>query len=137
MGAGSSKSAFFDKTYDEVLALTEEAYAYLSEIESNKIKAATPDEDLRLRGEAFRLTTRLMQVVSWLMTQRAIQAGELSAAEFADDMQYRLGAAKVCRDVSQHHHPTIPPKLSDMLERSHNLYTRIERLDEMMQGNIH
>jgi regulator of CtrA degradation len=137
MTTGSTDLAFFDKTYNEALALTEEAYAYLAEIDRNNINADSPVEDLRLRGEAFRLTTRLMQVVAWLLTQRAVQAGELSASEVAGDAQHRLSAPRVCRDDSQHHHPTIPSTMSDLLDRSLNLYMQIERLDELMHSSVH
>ena len=137
MTAGSNGSAFFDKTYNEALALTEETHAYLSEIQGNVIDSDSPIDDLCLRCEAFRLTTRLMQVVAWLLTQRAIHAGELSASEVADDDQYRLGATAVCRDDSHHRHPAIPATLTEMLDRSLNLYIRIERLDDLMHRSVH
>ena len=63
--------------------------------------------------------------------------GELSAAEVAGDENFRLGATRVCRDDSQHRHPTIPSTMSDMLDRSLNLYVRVERLDELMHANVH
>ncbi len=137
MTAGSNGSAFFDKTYNEALALTEETHDYLSEIQGNVVGADSPIEDLCLRCEAFRLTTRLMQVVAWLLTQRAIHAGELSVSEVADGTQYRLGATAVCRDDSHHRHPAIPAALTDMLDRSLNLYIRVERLDEMTHRSVH
>ena len=137
MVPGSGRTAFFDKTYSEALALTEEAYAYLADIDRMTVSAQSPTESLRLRGEAFRLTTRLMQVVSWLLTQRAVHNGELSAAEVAEGENFRLGAKQVCRDSSHHNHPTIPATLSDMLDRSLNLYIRIERLDELTHRSIH
>lgn len=137
MTTGSTDLAFFDKTYDEALALAEEAYNYIARIDRADVSTETPVDDLRLRGEAFRLTTRLMQVVAWLLTQRAVHAGELSAAEVADDEQHRLGATRVCRDDSQHHHPAIPVDMSDLLDRSLNLYMRIERLDALMHRSVH
>ena len=137
MAHNRGPTAFFDKTYNEAIALTEQAYACLSEIHQNNISAGSPIDDLRLRREAFRLSTRLMQVIAWLLIQRAIHDGELSAAEVVEDAQYRLGASRVCRDDSQHRHPAIPPTLGDMLDRSLNLYVRTERLDEMMCHNIH
>ena len=137
MQAGSYGLAFFDKSYDEALALTQESYGVLSRIEQNEFRVASPVDDLRVRGEAFRLTTRLMQVVAWLLTQRAVHAGELSAEEVSSNAQYRLGAAKVCRDDSQHHHPTIPDELADLLDRSLNLYVRIARLDELLHSSVH
>ena len=137
MTAGSNGSAFFDKTYNEALALTEETHAYLSEIQGNTVGSASPVDDLCLRCEAFRLTTRLMQVVAWLLIQRAIHAGEMSASEVAEGDQYRLGAMAVCRDDSHHRHPAIPATMTDMLDRSLNLYIQIERLDELMHHSIH
>ena len=137
MTAGSNGSAFFDKTYNEALALTEETHAYLSEIQGNTVGSASPVDDLCLRCEAFRLTTRLMQVVAWLLIQRAIHAGELSASEVAEGDQYRLGATAVCRDDSHHRHPAIPATMTNMLDRSLSQYIRIERLDELMHHSIH
>lgn len=137
MTTGSNGSAFFDKTYNEALALTEETHAYLSEIQGNVVGASSPVEDLCLRCESFRLSTRLMQVVAWLLTQRAIHEGELSASEVAGGDKYRLGATDVCRDDSYHRHPAIPTALTDMLDRSLNLYIRVERLDELMHRSIH
>jgi len=137
MNAGSHGLAFFEKSYREALALTAEAHGVFSQIEQYKFRTTSPIEDLRMRGEAFRLTTRLMQVVAWLLIQRAVHAGELTAEEVASDAQYRLGAAGVCRDDSQHHHPTTPDELADLLDRSLNLYVRIERLDELLHASIH
>ena len=137
MASGSNAPAFFDKTYNEALALTEEAHAFIAELHQNDAHADSPIDDLRIRGEAFRLTTRLMQVVAWLLTQRAVHAGELSAAEVTGSERHRLGAVRVCRDSSQHHHPAIPPAMADMLDRSLNLYIRVERLDELLHRSIH
>jgi regulator of CtrA degradation len=133
----SGPTAFFDKTYNEALALTEQAHAYLSEIQHNNVRTGSPIDDLRLRCEAFRLSTRLMQVMAWLLNQRAIHAGELTVAEVSEGAQYRLGCANVCRDDSQHQHPAIPATMGDMLDQSLNLYIRTERLDEMMHPTIH
>jgi len=130
-------TAFFDKTYDEAMALAEQAHAYLAEIHQKNICGQTPIDDLRVRCEAFRLSTRLMQVIAWLLHQRAVHAGELRANDVAERAEYRLGALGVCRDDSQHRHPAIPPTLCDMLDRSLNLYIRTQRLDEMMHRSVH
>lgn len=137
MAQSIGRTAFFDKTYDEALALTEQAHAYLAEIHHNCISAGSPIDELLLRCEAFRLSTRLMQVMAWLLNQRAIHAGELTADEVAEGAEFRLGASAVCRDDSQHRHPAIPSTMSDMLDRSLNLYIRTQRLDEMMHHSVH
>lgn len=137
MDAGSDKTTFFDKTYREAIGLLLEAEDYLSKEHPIAAAGDNPTDTLRVRGEAFRLTTRMMQVVAWLMTQRAVHEGELTAIQVANDPKYRLSATKVCRDDSSHHHPAIPAALEDMLDRSLNLYIRVERLDEMLCRSIH
>ena len=137
MAQVGGSTAFLDKTYDEALALTEQAHTYLAEIHHKNISAQSPVDELRLRCEALRLSIRLMQVMAWLLNQRAIHAGELTAAEVAEGAEYRLGSSAVCRDESQHHHPAIPSTLCDILDRSLNLYIRAQRLDEMMYRSIH
>ena len=97
MAQSTGSTAFFDKTYDDALALSEQAHAYLTEIQHDCYKTGSPIDDLRLRCEAFRLSTRLMQVMAWLLTQRAIHAGELTADAVAEGADFRLGASAVCR----------------------------------------
>ena len=50
MAQSSGSTAFFDKTYNEALALTEEVYAYLRQIDRKTDGAAPPIEGIRLRG---------------------------------------------------------------------------------------
>ena len=46
-------------------------------------------------GESMRVTTRLMQAASWLLIQRAVQEGDMTAEDAASD-RYRLGAKEIC-----------------------------------------
>lgn len=135
MTAGSGETAFFDRTYREALALLEEAYAYLA---SGRAQAAHPEgavEGLTVQCEALRMSTRIMQAVSWLMVQRAVHEGELTMDEVVADDQFRVGSQSVCRDDTFHDDPALPATLADMMRRSHSLYVRIERLNEMLCRN--
>jgi regulator of CtrA degradation len=131
MPSGRTETAFFSKTYDEALALLEETQACLSMLHPIGDEYGEPLDILVIRAEAFRLSTRLMQVAAWLLFRRAVYRGELDAATVAADERYRLGSRTVCRDRSRHHHPAIPEAMIDLLERSHDLYVRIERLDAL------
>jgi regulator of CtrA degradation len=134
---GSLTTAFFSKTYDETLAMLEEAHGYLRHCHPIADELDQPLGILIVRTEAFRLSSRLMQAAAWLLVQRAVHNGEIDPDEARHDPKYRLGARKVCRDDSMHGHPAIPGPLLDLLERSLNLYVRIERLDGMQQRTIH
>src|SRR5262249_24587553 len=82
---------------------------------------------LAYAAESMRLTTRLMQVASWLLVQRAVREGHMPA-EAACDTGYRLGAEAghaVARD-------DLPGSLSLLLERSERLFERVRHLDRPM-----
>jgi len=112
--------------YDEALGLL---------IESRDYVAATMDEhrdsmDLRLAVscETMRLTSRLTQVMAWLLVQRAVHSGEMTALEAMDE-QHRLAGQKVCLAVDCAIDVTLPIALQSLLDRSYRLYLRIQRLD--------
>ncbi len=134
---GRAETAFFTKTYDEALSLLEETYAYLSYYHPIGDELDDPLDILVIRTEAFRLSSRLMQVTAWLLARRAVHNGELDARTVAVDPKYSLGARAVCRDDHLHGHPAIPVTLTDLLERSLGLYVRIERLDGLRKRSVH
>ncbi len=72
---------FIEKTYGEAMGLVHQAAAYLEG--DGALYREELGDALRpiYTAESLRVTTRLMQVVSWLMTQRAVLTGEMSAME--------------------------------------------------------
>ena len=85
----------------------------------------------------MRLTTRLMQVASWLLVHRAIEEGEISAHE-ARNEKYRLGAREICNGQPLENLELLPERLRDLLARSERLYDRVSRLDETLyQARTH
>ena len=79
----------------------------------------------------MRLTTRLMQVASWLLVQRAIREGDMDARE-ACLSRYRLGAQSVCQAEPAECLEEMPAALIYLLERSSRLYERVLHLDRRM-----
>jgi len=93
-----AEMALFTRTYDETLDLIVEARNYLSHSRPTARRAIRPSGDnLRLSCEALRVTSRLTQVMAWLMLQRAVQHGEISAQEACDEKN-RLSGQSVCLD---------------------------------------
>ena len=88
----------------------------------------------------MRLTTRLMQVASWLLVQRALKEDDMALSEARAD-KYRLVAEEktegtlsfsdLAKDAN-----ALPAKLLDLLARSEQLYERIMRLDRSLYGTI-
>ena len=79
----------------------------------------------------MRMTARLTQVIAWLMIQRAVQEGEVSREEAIEE-KYRLDGHDVCGDTALIEDQPLPPRLTELLDRSLGLYERVARLDAMM-----
>ena len=84
-----AKSELFDRTFEEGMMLVEETAGYLDGAGRHDSKILSRNAALAYATESMRLTTRLMQVASWLLVQRAVKEGEM-AAEDACAENYRL-----------------------------------------------
>ncbi|MDZ4869182.1 MAG: DUF1465 family protein [Alphaproteobacteria bacterium] len=128
-----SGSELFKRTFEEGMAMVEETATYLDGKGRAESKLLPSKAALAYAGESMRLTTRLMQVASWLLVQRAVAEGEMTIDE-AGKEKYRLGAREICRGRRTENADLLPPKLLDLLERSMQLYERVERLDQLLYG---
>jgi regulator of CtrA degradation len=130
-----SGSELFKRTFEEGMAMVEETATYLDGKGRAESKLLPSKAALAYAGESMRLTTRLMQVASWLLVQRAVAEGEMSIEE-ASKEKYRLGAREICRGQRNDNADLLPGKLVDLLERSMHLYERVERLDQLLYGKV-
>ena len=78
MSDSGDSIAFLDGTYEEALKLTREARDYLAVQESNDLARLAPEARLVASCETMRLTSRLSQVMAWLLVQKAVHAGEMA-----------------------------------------------------------
>jgi len=125
--------AFFDSTFEEALALTREARDYLTHGEPQDRHHLTPNERMLASCEAMRLTSRLTQVMAWLLVQKAVHAGEMTREE-AKAPEFRLSGKSVCEETVPPVEGQLQPRLAELLERSHSLYQRVARLDALQDG---
>jgi len=133
-----SEIAYLNGTYKEAMALLIEARNYIAYRHALPADAP-PDARMRISFETMRVTARLTQVMAWLLAQKAVEMGEMTAAEAAADA-YRLGGEEVCLDTAGSDMPELPPALKDISERSHAIYARVHRLDRMTAaraGQVH
>jgi regulator of CtrA degradation len=127
--SGFARSELFDRTFQEGMDLVEETAAYLDGAGRQDSKLLSRSAALAYAAESMRLTTRLMQVASWLLVQRAVREGDM-AAESALDASYRLAAEasnEACADAE-----ALPGPLAELLSRSERLFDRVRHLDERM-----
>lgn len=134
-----TSSELFAKTFREGMDLVEEVAAYLDGPGRQDSKKLGRNDALTYASQSMRLTTRLMQVASWLLVQRALKEGEMSGAE-ARQEKYRLVPEDISEDGMNkplsHYARSLPSLLLDLLARSGSLYERIVRLDRSLYGSI-
>jgi len=123
--------AFFDSTFDEALALTREARDYLTHREPLERERMTPNDRMLASCEAMRLTSRLTQVMAWLLVQKAVHAGEMTREEAAAEA-YRLSGHEVCLSPRPLEERPLPPGFAEIYDRSGRLFERVARLDSMV-----
>jgi regulator of CtrA degradation len=129
--ASFTASALFERTFDEGMSLVEECARYLDGKGRDESRTLPRKAALVYAGESMRITTRLMQAASWLLIQRAVQEGDMTAEDAASE-RYRLGAREICMAKREEGIDTMPSKLVELLERSESLYRRIARLDDIL-----
>lgn len=123
--------AFVDKLYEEAMALVHEAADYLGGIGVEERDALPEMLRAVYTGESLRVTTRLLQVVAWLMSLRAAVAGEITLEE-ALTAKRRLDGKEVCLGGDIPFVDKLPEFLQSLLSRSLAIYLRAERLEQKL-----
>jgi len=123
-----ARSELFDRTFHEGMELVEETAAYLDGDGRRESKLLSRSTALAYAGESMKLTTRLMQIASWLLVQRAVREGDMTA-EAACETRYRLADRPAATEAS---HPELPIALVEYLVRTDKLYDRVLHLDRRM-----
>ena len=124
-------TAFLSRTYDEAMTLLVETRNYLSFRQQVDGTCIEPTDRLKLTREAFRLTSRLAQVMAWLMLRRAVVEGEIADDE-ARRPEHRLAGHDVCLGRADDLGDWLPEGMNGLLERSRALYERVARLDRLL-----
>ena len=133
MNIAAQTVAYFDTTFEEAMSLTHAARDYLAYQEKIDLAKLSPVGRMVASCETMRMTARMTQVIAWLLVQKAVHAGDITREEAAEPKN-RLSGQAVCDNVEPLAAGPLPERLAELLERSHNLYQRIARLDAMLDG---
>src|SRR6266567_7339731 len=127
-----TNSAAFGSLFRDGMDLVEETAAYLDGAGRTEAKALERSVSLTYATESMRLTTRLMQLASWLLLHRAVKEGEMTLA------QANKEKAKVKLSASEHNDEQnvrlLPERLRKLIERSKALQSAVRRLDATMHA---
>ena len=125
------QSVFFEKTYQDAIHLLERAHGYAESDLPRHLERMEPFEALRTSAEVMRITARLSQIMTWLMAQKAADAGLMSLEEAASS-EYRPTGEPTCADPTDEEvRRFIPSMVVTLLDESLNLYVRVARLSEL------
>lgn len=130
-----SHTFFFNGPYDDTMALLVEARNYIAYHDAAEHRKLSPQVRLQISYESMRVTSRLTQVMAWLLAQKAVHAGEISKAKGVS-VDFALSGGEVCTDGSGPENEELPAGLRSLLERSHRLYQRVERLEQMVRDEV-
>jgi regulator of CtrA degradation len=126
-----ARSELFERTFQEGMELVEQTASYLDGEGRQESKLLSRNAALAYAAESMRLTTRLMQVASWLLVQRAVREGDMAPASACED-RYRLNAEDVSRAAADAAHAELPRGLTGLADRAERLYERVRHLDKRM-----
>lgn len=123
----------FEKVFREGMGMVEETADYLDgpgRLDSRLLDRAGA---VAYATESMRLTTRLMQMASWLLLQRALQAGEITQDD-AQAEKRRISLEEVGPGGPISGAESLPEGLKSLVERSLRLHERILLLDRSIQA---
>ncbi|MCB1449141.1 MAG: DUF1465 family protein [Nitratireductor sp.] len=133
LGERFANSGKFRELFRSGMTLVEESATFLDGPGRKAARDLSRQSSLLYGAESMRLTTRLMQLASWLLLQRAASEGEMTRQQLIEEKskvrlenipQTRIGAGW----------ELLPPEFVDLVERSLMLEKRIVSLDSELYG---
>ncbi len=124
-------SGAFKDLFREGMTLVEEAAAYLDGPGRTESRALPRPAALAYSTESMRLTTRLMQVASWLLLQRAVNEGELTPSQ-AQAERLRVKLSRQDFGCAPEVFEQLPPTLRSLSKRSLRIQERVIHLDQSL-----
>ena len=114
------------------MELVEETAAYLDGPGREDSRHLSRQASLVYASESMRLTTRLMQIASWLLLQRAVAEGEITADQAQTEKnRVRLDCAGHRHDASPNTR-RLPERLRELIGLAARLHARILHLERLI-----
>src|SRR3954462_13702091 len=128
-------SGGFTALYREGMALIEDVAAYLDGDGRTESRTLAREASFVYASESMRLTTRLMQLASWLLLQRAVNEGELTAENArAEKEKVKFSATPIERGGPGF--TTLPDRLRGYIAQGDRLFERVQQFDKLERGGI-
>ena len=127
-------SESFNPLYKEGMSLVEETAQYLDTDGRKAAKTLSRTAATLYAAESMRLTTRLMQIASWLLLQRAARSGEMTVEQVAQEKtKIRLDTQSASADAQGWQE--LPNRFRDLVNHSLRLQKVVRGLDQQIYGD--
>lgn len=134
-GKKFAESGNFSAVFEEGMGLVEATAAYLDGEGRTEAKQLEPPVSLAYATESMRLTTRLMQIASWLLIRRAVNDGEMTPEE-AFEEQHKVKFQSPQTGTSEETYAALPERLRALNDASLNLYRRVIAIDRLLKAEL-
>lgn len=128
-------SGGFDLLYREGMTLIEEVAAYLDGDGRSESRGLPRETSFVYATESMRLTTRLMQLASWLLLQRAVNEGELTA-ENARSEKEKVKFSATPSERGGPGYGALPERLKDYIAKGDRLFDKVIQFDKLERGGV-
>ena len=128
-------SGGFDALYREGMTLIEDVASYLDGDGRGDSRILSREASFVYATESMRLTTRLMQLASWLLLQRAVNEGELTV----ESARTEKSKVKFSATPEQRGGPgftELPERLRAYIAQGDRLFDRVQQFDRLERGGI-
>ena len=133
-GARLAASQSFAALFRDGMKLVEETASYLDGSGRKDSKRLERGAALAYATESMRLTTRLMQLASWLLLHRAVNEGEMSLAQAnKEKTKVKLAPGE---PIDLNAMKVLPEKLRALIARAQKLHDDVRRLDATIHAPV-
>ena len=120
-------SRLIDSLYTEAMLLADEARSYFDDCGRDERAGLEPFARVGFACESLKVTTRIMHIVAWLLTQRAIESGEIATGR---GPPARTAARPCAGQRSRGGRAAARVEAQRLITASTDLYARVKRIDE-------
>lgn len=133
-GEKYAESEQFQSLFREGMSLVEDTAEYLDGEGRADAKGLVPPASIAYATESMRLTTRLMQLASWLLIRRAVNEGEMTLEQALQE-KHKVKLQTVGRSNHTKGFDDLPEQLRALIEDSYRLHDRIVAIDKLMHSD--
>ena len=128
-------SGGFDLLYREGMGLIEDVASYLDGEGRADSRILGREASFLYATESMRLTTRLMQLASWLLLQRAVNEGEISK-ENARSEKEKVKFSATPSERGGPGYDQLPETLRAYIDKGDRLFDRVMQFDTLERGKM-